>query len=153
MYSVKWFFGHIVKNSRVQKEKPNKLIRYFILSGLFFISCFYFSQLQLRVSRADIWSTYVDNDCVLYYHGTCFMGQSVNWRAHSTPNRINKIEEEGLYCTFSPCICHVSKTIQLLMCREGKMWELEEINLFSTRSGDITFFENSSHHELYFNGT
>lgn len=91
--------------------KASKLIEFvFLFSGfffflhlhhLFFIYLKYRMdkrlQLQLCISRADIRNTDVDNDCVLHNHGTCFMGQPVDWRAHSTPNRINKIEEKGLY--------------------------------------------------------
>lgn len=53
-------------------------------------------QLQRCISCADLCDTDVNNDCLLYNHGTRSMGKSVNWRTYSTPNRINKIEEKGM---------------------------------------------------------
>lgn len=78
------------------------LLVYFLSLHIFWILYGISVQLQLCVSRADIWDTNADNDCVLYNHGTCFMGKPVHWRAHSTPNRINKVEEKGLYYTVTP---------------------------------------------------
>lgn len=53
-------------------------------------------QLQCGVSCVNLCDTDVDNDCVLYNHGTRPVGKSVNWRTYTAPNRIDKIEEKGM---------------------------------------------------------